>query len=74
MSTGTPQACNEASNKINVGKTSYTSSDYRFMSLVHRGDNSNKETLIYIPYTSYLMSPSSEFVQLELSGYYISIL
>jgi len=35
-------------------KTSCTGSVDRFMRLIPRGDNPNKETLIYIPYTSCL--------------------
>ena len=45
---------NETSNNmlgVNVGKTSCMSSNYRFMRLICREDNPNKETLIYIPYT-----------------------
>ena len=51
------QVCNETSSNVSntsVDKTSYTSSDFGFMRLIHRGDNPNKKTLIYIPYTSYL--------------------
>jgi len=40
---------NEAASKADMDKTSYTSSIYEFMGLVHRGNNSNKETLIDIP-------------------------
>ena len=53
-SIGTYKHGNETLNNmlgVNVGKTSCTSSDYRFMRLIRRGDNPNKETLIYIPYT-----------------------
>ena len=36
-----------------MDKATYTSLDYGFMRLIRRGDNPNKETLIYIPYISY---------------------
>ena len=35
-----------------VDKTSYISLDFGFIRLIQRGNNPNKETLIYIPYTS----------------------
>ena len=38
---------------MSVDKTSYTSSDFECMRLIRRGDNPNKENLIYIPYTPY---------------------
>jgi len=34
-----------------MDKTSCASSNYRFMRLIRQGDNQNKETLIYLPYT-----------------------
>ena len=37
---------------IIMDKTSCISSDYGFMGLIRRGDNPNKETLIYIPHIS----------------------
>ena len=50
---------------VDVGKTNCIRSIAEFMRLVRRGDNPNKETLIYI-HTLYLMSPSIEFIQPEL--------
>jgi len=35
---------------ISMDKTSFISSYYGFMGLIHQGDNPNKETLIYIPH------------------------
>jgi len=35
-----------------MDKTSCISSDYGFTGLIRQGDNSNKETLIYIPHIS----------------------
>ena len=37
---------------ISMDKTSCTSSDYGFTGQICQGDNSNKETLIYIPHIS----------------------
>ena len=47
-----------AVNKLNMintsmDKTSCTSSDYEFTGQIRQGDNSDKETLIYIPHISY---------------------
>ena len=36
-----------------MNKTSCTSPDYRFMRLIHQGDNPNKEALIYKSYVQY---------------------
>ena len=43
----------------NTGKTSYTSSNYKFVRLVCWRNNSNKKTLIYIPYISHYRILSS---------------
>ena len=43
----------------NTCKTSYTSSDYGFMRLVHWRNNPNRKTLIYMPYVSRHCSLSS---------------
>jgi len=60
----------------NTSKTICTSSVYGFIRLVHRRNNLNKETLIYI-YTLHLRLRLSEFIQPELQNkimnYYIII-
>ena len=52
------ETCNKTSSKAIVGKISCTSSYFGLIRSVHRRNNSNKETLIYIPYTSYHLDPS----------------
>ena len=61
------QVCNETSSNVSntsVGKTSYTSSEFGFIRLIRRGDNSNKKNTHI--YTIYPMSLSSECAQPEL--------